>query len=397
MKNTMMNVSEIQLWLARFTEIEWYLGALFERFLPINRSAQTSKERVRRAIEFRNPDRIPHRFFDTIAIINSTPISWQPPDGFYPYVHPYDVKYNGWKWNKRNDSAWLNETRTAIDEFGVIWRASAIASMGEPIKGPLEDGWHLLHDYKLPNMKDPARLAPAKKFLKLVNPQRYIIGSELTCLGPWELFRHLRGFNNAMMDIIDHPERVYMLMEMITKMILDSVNNFQSLGVDAYMLADDWGTQQSSFISPKHFRDFFMPCYQKISEKCHEYGMHCGLHSCGNIRPLIPHMIEAGFDFLQLDSPNMCGLDWLAENVVGKTCLFCSVDIQTVYPSNNPDKIEDYVKGMIEKLALDNGGLASWPYNQPYDIGVGARTIKTEQRLFKKYGAYPLDRSLLQQ
>jgi len=39
MKNTRMNVSEIQLRLARFTEIEWYLCALFEKFLPINRGA----------------------------------------------------------------------------------------------------------------------------------------------------------------------------------------------------------------------------------------------------------------------------------------------------------------------------------------------------------------------
>jgi len=85
-------------------------------------------------------------------------------------VHPYDLKYNGWKWNKRNDSSWLKETRTAIDEFGFIWRTSAIASMDQPIKGPLEDGWHLLHDYKLPNMKDPARFAPAKKFLKSCLP-----------------------------------------------------------------------------------------------------------------------------------------------------------------------------------------------------------------------------------
>ncbi len=370
-------------------ETQWFLRAIIERFLPLNSGTMTSKERVRRAIEFDNPDRIPHRYYDVIPIINTTPLSWQPPDGYYPYVQPHDVHFGGWRWDKRRNTGWLKEDRTAIDEFGVIWRANATASMGEPVKGPLSDGWHLLNDYRLPDMRNEGRLRAFKKLLRLVNPDRYILGCDNTSLGPWELFRHLRGFENAMMDLIEHPNEVRRLLSMITDMFLGSVEGFSGAGVDGYYLLDDWGTQLNSFISPQHFTEYFSPCYRRITERCHELGMHCGIHSCGNIRPLVPHIIESGFDFLQLDSPDLCGLDWLSENAAGKICLFCSEDIQNVYITNDRPTIEKYIKEMIGKLSGDSGGLVLWPYSQPYDIGVGARTIRAEQRLYKKYRRYP--------
>ena len=267
--------------------------------------------------------------------------------------------------------------------------------MGEPAQGPLQDGWHLLRDYRLPDMGDPERLRPFKKLVKLVNPRRYIMGCDLTALGPWELYRHLRGFQNAMTDLIEHPSEVTQLLEMITGMFLDSVQNFHGAGIDGFFLLDDWGTQLNSFISPRHFSRYFLPCYRKIIDRCHALGVHCGIHSCGNIRPLVPLIIEAGFDFLELNSPSMCGLDWLAEHAAGKICLFCSMDTQTVYPSNDPKIMEAFTKEMIRKLARHNGGLAIWPNANPYDIGVSARTVRAERRIYKKYRDYPLDYNLL--
>ena len=385
MQRTKKKISGLQLGLARMNETQWFLRAIAERFLPLNGGRMTSRERVRRAIEFAHPDRIPHRYYDIIIIINTTPKNWQPPDGFYPYVQPHDVHFGGWRWKKRKDSRWLREDRTAIDEFGVVWRANATASMGEPIEGPLSGGWHLLKDYRLPDMRDEDRLRAFKRLLRLVNPDRYILGCDNTGLGPWELFRHLRGFENAMIDLIECPEEVHRLLSMITDMFLGSLEAFAEAGADGYYFLDDWGTQLNSFISPRHFSEYFMPCYRKITGRCHDLGMHCGIHSCGNIRPLVPLLIEAGFDFLQLDSPDLCGIDWLSENAAGRICLFCSEDIQNVYVTNDHVKIEEYVKTMIRRLSSEKGGLVLWPYSQPYDIGVGASTIRAEQRIYKKY------------
>jgi hypothetical protein len=212
----------------------------------------------------------------------------------------------------------------------------------------------------------------------------------------WERFRFLRGFENAMMDLVNHPEEVHRLMGMITDMTIDIVDSFKKAGAHGFMLVDDWGTQERSFISPRHFEEFFFPCYKRIVDHCHELNMHCGMHSCGDLKALVTAMIETGLDFLQLDSPNMCGVDWLADNAAGKIALFCSVDIQEVYPSNHPDIIDRYIRDMIVKLADHNGGFVAWPYAEPHVIGVGVKAELLERRLFDRYGKYPLDMSLLE-
>jgi hypothetical protein len=61
------------------------------------------------------------------------------------------------------------------------------------------------------------------------------------------------------------------------------------------------------------------------------------------------------------------------------------VDIQEVYPTNDAELIEEYMKTLIRKLGPREGGLVIWPYSMPYDIGVGARTVKVEQKIYKKY------------
>jgi len=43
------------------------------------------------------------------------------------------------------------------------------------------------------------------------------------------------------------------------------------------MTADDWGTQNNLFASPKVYRNLFLPYYQRINAACHQ------------IAPVMPH------------------------------------------------------------------------------------------------------------
>jgi hypothetical protein len=347
------------------------------------------RERVTRAIEFRGPDKVPHRKRDFWFLFHVPPQRWQPPEGVYPYVHPGVIRGGLWRWQARDDLDWLEEKRDAIDEFGTLWETSGATSLGIPRKGALEDGWHLLESYSLPDMKDWERFRVAAEWSGKNGGSQYRLGIGGNSI--WEEFHFLRGFENAMTDLALHPEEVHRLLGMLTGMTIDIVDNFARAGCDGFMLIDDWGAQNRSLISPRHFEQFFFSCYRRIVDRCHELGMHCGMHSCGDLKPLVPLMIEAGLDFLQLDSPDMCGLDWLSENAAGRIGLWCSVDIQNVYPTNDPAKIEHYVKDLILKLGDRDGGLVAWPYSDPAVIGVGEAAARLERDLFEKLGSYPLD------
>jgi uroporphyrinogen decarboxylase len=68
----------------------------------------------------------------------------------------------------------------------------------------------------------------------------------------------------------------------------------------AMMAADDWGTQQRLFASPRVFRELFLPYYRRINEamRRHAPGVKRFLHSCGAIYDLIDLLVEAGFEVL---------------------------------------------------------------------------------------------------
>ncbi len=193
-----------------------------------------------------------------------------------------------------------------------------------------------------------------------------------------------------MTDLLEYPNQARKLLDILTDCHLKIIDNFKRAGADGFMLVDDWGTQDRTFISPKLFNDFFFPCYRKMVERCHALGMDIGIHSCGNIRLIVPALIELGMDFLELDAPNMCGIDWLAENAAGKIALFCSPDIQEVYFRNAPALLERHIKELIFKLADFKGGFAGWPYPEWWVLGVSKAHHKLAIKLFLKHGRYPL-------
>ena len=63
--------------------------------------------------------------------------------------------------------------------------------------------------------------------------------------------------------------------------------------------ADDSGTQRGEFINPELWAEMIKPHYAKLCAWIHRNTMwKTFLHSCGSIYHLIPHMIEAGVDIL---------------------------------------------------------------------------------------------------
>jgi hypothetical protein len=78
---------------------------------------------------------------------------------------------------------------------------------------------------------------------------------------------------------------------------------FAKLGVDAVIVGDDYGFNSGPFMSPETFRRVFFPALQHICQVAHDHGMYLICHSCGNLRLILPDMIEAGIDVYQAIQP----------------------------------------------------------------------------------------------
>jgi len=134
----------------------------------------------------------------------------------------------------------------------------------------IEEGWNMLDELKVPDFSDWNRFKVFAGLSKVGGIGRYRLGVCDNSI--WERFRFLRGFNNALTDLINHPQETKRLLEILTDVHITIAEQYKKAGADGIMLVDDWGTQDNSFISPGHFEEFFLGPYSKVAKRCHELG-----------------------------------------------------------------------------------------------------------------------------
>lgn len=67
---------------------------------------------------------------------------------------------------------------------------------------------------------------------------------------------------------------------------------------DSIFWADDMGYKHHQFFSLNTYRQLCKPFHKKVIEWAHAKGVKARLHSCGDINPFIPDLIEIGLDAL---------------------------------------------------------------------------------------------------
>ena len=67
---------------------------------------------------------------------------------------------------------------------------------------------------------------------------------------------------------------------------------------DSIFWWDDMGYKHNQFFSIKMYRDILKPFHQRAVEWAHAKGIKAHIHSCGDIRPFVPELVEIGVDAL---------------------------------------------------------------------------------------------------
>jgi len=69
---------------------------------------------------------------------------------------------------------------------------------------------------------------------------------------------------------------------------------------DGIWFYEDMGFKERPFMSPAMYREMIFPAHRKTIAFAHSLGLPVLMHSCGFVEPLLPHIIEAGIDALQV-------------------------------------------------------------------------------------------------
>lgn len=251
-----------------------------------------------------------------------------------------------------------------VNEWGVGWKHVVGGVGATEVSNPLED-WSRLDDYianEFPDPLDPGRLEKAiAPTDALHRAGKYVFG----LFGP--AFYHMfsiRGMENVLMDFYIHEDELRRLIDALLEYSLKLVKGWAQIGVDALLVLDDWGMQQSLMISPKTWREFFKPAYKTLFDEIHLHGMDTFLHSCGCVTEIVEDLIEVGLDVLDPIQTSAMDINELARRFGGRLSFCGTIDVQHLLPGGSPSDIKDAVRRSVDTLARRFGnGLILAPTN----------------------------------
>jgi hypothetical protein len=113
---------------------------------------------------------------------------------------------------------------------------------------------------------------------------------------------------------------------------------------------EDLGMQTGPMLSPKQFRRYIKPVYQKLMKPARERDCIVHMHSDGDIRTLVDDLIDGGVEVINLqDLVN--GIDWIAGKFAGHICVDLDIDRQQITARGTPRQINDLIRGEVEKIS----------------------------------------------
>lgn len=327
----------------------------------------TSKERVMRCIEYKNPDRcplcLPDPYPDDLCIrgITNDP-DWKP--------------YRTWEMPEEEGAQWE-------DEWHNVWRRLKTTSGGEVIEGAIKD-WAELDSYQMPRLDLPVRYDSARE-LFAANQDKYCLG---TLVGfPFSIMRYLRRVEIFLGDVLLYPDEVNELQRSVVALLKRCLDQWAAAGCNGVYFCEDWGTQERLLVSPKMWHEMFGWGYRELIGHARKLDIDIWMHSCGYIKDIIPSLVDMGLKVLQLDQPTLSGLDFLAKTCHGKTAIWAPVDIQKDLPTGNEQHIRACARELIDKLGSNGGGFMAKYYSSPSSLGCEAEWQMWAADEFTKYAA----------
>ena len=315
-----------------------------------------TKERVNRAVHMNNPDRVP------LILYNK---DFEHSDMIVIEV----VKH------------WMGPNKD-VSEWGFVWEKHD-ATMGQP-KEELIKSWEDFNSLKIPDPYDRKRFDGVKETMAKYGAKYYVASLALT---GFTIMTFQRGFTNTLEDLYLDRENIERLADAVFGFEAEVIKQLKAYGFDAVAFFDDWGTQTNLIVSPALWNDFFKPRYKKQFDLVHQYGMDVYFHCCGQIEAIIPGLIEAGVDILNLSQPNIFDIERLGREFGGQVCFLCPISYQTTSLSGTKDDIFAEAKRLIDNLGCFNGGFIGY-VEEYHSIGLTDENYQNCINAFREQGVY---------
>lgn len=189
------------------------------------------------------------------------------------------------------------------------------------------------------NAYSKAKEAAAKK-------QRFFVWSGVNV---FELMHPVCGHENMLVGMALEPKWIAeMAMDYAKATVAMQEILFAKEGKpDGIWYYEDMGFKERPFMSPTMYKELIQPAHKYTIDFAKSLNLPVIMHSCGFVEPLLPGMIEAGIDCLQVIEVK-AGMDLLRifKNYGDKLSLMGGIDVRTLY-SNDKNIIDAELESKI--------------------------------------------------
>jgi uroporphyrinogen decarboxylase len=290
----------------------------------------TSIERVKAALAFEEPDRVPLAHFaidcDTIGRVigrktivrdkAALQIAWwegrrdevvaqmtEDLIDFYRALDVWDI-IPLWKMarvppkghhpdppEKIADGEWR-------DDAGRVWRYSETTNEIVIVRDPNPPREWSEDDFPL----DPGVGPEDESIYEVYDAVLPTLPEGAYILGPFPTATEqvlLGGYQQGMLEIAMHPELVERAVQSGIARARKQQEQWRPRGGHGVINGADFGHTTGTFVSPDTFRRLFAPAVEFNASAAHDAGLDFFQHSCGDFKPIIDQLADAGIDCMQ--------------------------------------------------------------------------------------------------
>jgi len=171
--------------------------------------------------------------------------------------------------------------------------------------------------------------------------QQYSIHGEIT--SPFDYFMDLLGHESSLLALIDEPEKCKDILQKYTDGIKNLALKMCEQNIDAIKVSSPYAG--AGFLSRNFYKEFVLPYESQIAKAIREKGKHVYIHTCGSIGDRLELIAESDTSGLEcLDPPPIgdCDLED-AKKRLGKRCFI----------KGNIDSVNTLLKKSIQEVKED--------------------------------------------
>jgi uroporphyrinogen decarboxylase len=329
----------------------------------------TPQERILATINRQPVDRVPVDVWLTPEVLGDLKAHLGQEDELQLY-HELGVDKIVWVFPGYGTDKFDPNDGEGLDPWGVPLRKvrsgkATYMEYGDPPLGDMEDPEEL-DNYPLWPDPDGFNYAAAREAADRARALGF------ATIGPWishfEIYCHMRGMENALMDVIAEPDFLHAALDRIDAIQSAMLERFlDELGerIDLVFISDDMGTQESQLISLPAWEEFLRPRLAAWCDRIHRRGKKVLFHTDGAARPFVPGLIACGVDILNPVQHVCPGMERAAlKRDFGDAVIFHGgVENQHVLPHGSVDEVRREVRACLETLGAGGGYIPSSCHN----------------------------------